>query len=985
MNRSKLILGGLVLLFLCSCSKHVGTSAVDATKLYLLVDPFIGTGAHGHTYPGVSSPHGMVQLSPDTRWEGWDACSGYHYSDNSLYGFSHTHLSGTGCNDLSDLLFIPIVDVEQFRDSIAQPSLPKQSFVHSDEEAHAGYYSVKLGSGIRAELTTTPMVGAHRYTFPSDKDGFVVIDLVSIKGDRMRGASLQVHSDTEVSGYQITDGWVENQQVYFYAKFTSPFVGAELYLDGVLSPDMSAEGDSVRGILTFGQSNAPVEVFVGISMSSVEAAKANLESDLKQISTEPTFDEVKARCEQEWNRQLSKVLVSKGKKENLITFYTALYHSLLTPNRTSDADGSYRGMDNQIHKVETGRIGYSTFSLWDTYRALHPLMTLLDHQQVQDYVASMMSMYDESGELPIWPLASGETRTMIGYHAVSVIADAYLRGITKGMQIDEHKMLQAMVASSLINQKGAYEYDRFGMIPANRRNESVSCTLEYSYDDWCIAQVAHAMANTAAYGRYNQRAQNYIHLFDGATSFFRGRNEDGSWGADFNPYDVSRDFTEANAWQYRFGAQHDVYGMIQLYGGEERFAEALDALFGEHPDAPEVDLQDITGLIGQYAHGNEPSHHIAYLYNYVDQPWKTQALTRRILEEQYGATPEGIAGNEDCGQMSAWYVFTAMGMYPVTPGAGEYVLTTPLFEEVTVTLANGKKLSIRANNPDKNKYIKSVALNGKMLDRLYVTYDELMEGGELSYNLTNKPYKKIALKEKPYSQTKEPIPSPVYSSQNLSLFRDSTTFELHSATPNATIYYTLDGSEPSPSASRYNSPITISDSKEVRAVAVMDGVVGHPVTLYATRAEYHQPADVLAVVSGLSYTLYSGKTTSTNDIKRLSEVKSGIASDASVDVRQQDDDFALIFNGYIRVDEDAVYEFQLTSDDGSVLSIWNQPVVLNDGSHSFVSATGMMALSSGLHPIELRYWQGSEGKGLRLLMRKRGEKEYYSPTFLCIK
>lgn len=976
----------LLVVLMGACTPKQDVYEVDEAQLYHLVDPFIGTGAHGHTYPGVAAPHGMVQLSPDSRWDGWDACSGYHYSDDSLHGFSHTHLSGTGCSDLSDLLFIPTIDVQSYRDSIASPTLPKQSFSHEDEEAHAGYYSVLLGSDIRAELTATSLIGAHKYTFPKGENGYLVLDLVSLKRNQMKGASLSLVSDTEVCGHQVTNGWVANQHVYFYAQFSSPIQDAELYLDGALNEAKAIEGDSVRGILSFGEISAPLEIFVGISQTSIEAAKENLQSELKRVTKNQTFDEVRSSCEQEWNTELSKVLIPKGNPNDLKTFYTALYHAFLTPTRVSDAGGSYRGLDNQIHQTEEGRIAYSTFSLWDTYRALHPLTTLLDYQRVQDYVSSILSMYEQSGELPIWPLASGETRTMIGYHAVSVMADAYLRGITKGMSLDEEKMLQAMVTSSLVNKKGAAEYEQFGMVPSNRRNESVSCTLEYSYDDWCIAQVAQAMGNSEVYEKYSARAQNFINLFDGATKYFRGRHEDGTWGDNFNPYEVSKDFTEANAWQYRFGAQHDIYGMIQLHGGEENFAKALDDLFGEHTDAPEISLQDITGLVGQYAHGNEPSHHIAYLYNYVGMPWKTQELTRRLLKEQYSDTPEGIAGNEDCGQMSAWYIFSALGMYPVTPGSGEYVVTTPLFEEVTLKLSNGNSLKIKSNNPDRNKYIKSIILNGEKLEQLYLTYEDLMNGGELEFVLSDQPNKQSAEWKRPYSQTQEAKPSPVFTPQDLSLFTDSISVELKSATPSCQIFYTLDASVPTTSSTQYTDPITLTEDGVINAIAILDGVTNAPVQLKATKADFHKPADVVPTVEGIQYQLFSGWTDSTQTIeKNMKLVGSGNAEEINLEMREQEEKFALIFEGYIEIEEEGVYEFEVTSDDGSVLKIWGEPIVMNDGSHSYMSASGKMALSSGFHPFELRYWQGYEGKGLQFLMRKRGDKEYTTPKLYRIK
>ena len=630
-------------------------------------------------------------------------------------------------------------------------------------------------------------------------------------------------------------------------------------------------------------------------------------------------------------------------------------------------------MDDEIHRASG--VSYSTLSLWDTFRAEHPLLALLYPEVVPDLCRSMMQVYREGGELPIWPLYSGETRTMIGYHAVSVLADAYLSGQLG--DLDPLEVLEAMIKSSNINKKGSDAYTRLGFIPANTHNESVSCTLEYAYDDWCIDRMAEALGETEIADTYYRRAHNYIHLFDGSTKFFRGRHEDGSWGDDFDPYEVSKDYTEANGWQYRFAPMHDVEGMIALHGGTDEMLDALDNLFSD--TTPAGDLQDITGLIGQYAHGNEPSHHLAFLYNYLGRPSRTQELTRQILDELYDDTPEGISGNEDCGQMSAWYLFTALGLYPVTPASGELQITTPRFREVTLTLPKGQLTITTDKDPAEYPYIRSISLNGKELHRLFVTTVELAGGGTLAYTLSDKPVDDFVVEERPYSMTRKDFVSPVYSSDDITLFHDQVSVSLASATPGTRIYYTIDEGE---KEEYTGTPITLTRSATLRANAEKDGLDPSPTTtLIATKAEYAQAQVVPAVANCASWTLHAGAVESTDQIATLPIIQSGVCEQPSIEMRDREDLFALTFTGFIQIPETDVYEFRLTSDDGSVLRIHDRPIVLNDGSHAFVSATGKIALSRGLHPFTLLYWQGAEGKGLRFEYRRRGQTDYTTPTF----
>lgn len=689
--------------FVCSSCTSGKYSPVD------YVDPFIGTGFHGHTYPGATVPFGAVQLSPDTRAGNWDACAGYHYDDTTLKGFSHTHLSGTGCIDLGDILFRPTtLKPDLTAESICRPA----NFSHKDERASAGYYSVILkDEGIKAELTATTHTGMHRYTFPSGKPVTIIVDLAHLlDNEYIYEAELERTTSNEIVGMRRTRGWTDNQYVYFAAQFSEPFQTVEFVQDKkIVSAETKQVGTDLQAILTFADKDGePIIAKVGLSLVSVDNARKNLAEEVKDFN----FDAVCAAARNDWEQALSSITVEGGGTDDLKNFYTAIYHAMVVPNVVSDVNGEYRRHNMQIGQLPKGKMQYSTFSLWDTFRAWNPLMTLIDTALVNNMVNSYLDIYDASGELPIWPLSAAETGTMIGYHSVSVIADAYLKGI-RGF--DAEKALDAMKVSSEKNKKGADYYIKYGFIPSNIKKESISCLLEFAYDDWCIARMAQEMGKEDVYRKYIERSQNYINVFDGSTKFFRGKRMDGNWETSFNPFEVGRSYTEATAWQYRFSVPYDVNGMVQLFGGKEKFITALDSIFIADPNV-HGDLADITGLIGQYAHGNEPSHHIAYLYDYVGQPWKTQEMTRHLLDEMYQPTPGGISGNEDCGQMSAWYILSGLGIYSVCPGSNEFALTTPLFEKAVLKLANGKRLTLLANDPKKNIYIHKVELNGKQID-----------------------------------------------------------------------------------------------------------------------------------------------------------------------------------------------------------------------------------------------------------------------------
>lgn len=968
MNRNKYTFTFLVLLsFFFSCS-NTSKTPIE------YVNPFIGTGFHGHTYPGATAPFGAVQLSPDTRRGNWDASSGYHYSDSTIIGFSHTHLSGTGVIDFGDILFHPTIEEvsKKNTDGYNYSPLP---FSHQNEEAYPGYYAVKLDNDIIVELTSSQYVGVHRYTFPKQQSAKIIIDLHHLlDNEHIYTAELIQSGKNEISGGRVTRGWVDNQHIYFVAQFSKPFKKIDFIKDFEKTDANEGKivGNNVQIITHFEEaSKEPIVIKVGLSLVSIENARKNLKNDMPHFN----FEQIKNHTVESWNKKLSKIQVESNNEDDKTNFYTALYHTMVVPNIVSDSNGEYRQNDMKIGKLPNGNIQYNTFSLWDTFRAWHPMITLLDTTMVNNMVNSMLNIYDTSGELPIWSLSAGETNTMVGYHSVSVIADAYMKGI-RGF--DSEKALTAMVKSSEINKKGADYYIKYGFIPSNIRKESVSCLLEFAYDDWCIAQMAKAMNKLDLYYTYIERARNYVNIFDGYSKFFRGKRMDGNWESNFNSFEPGRDYTEATAWQYRFFVPHDVNGMVQLFGGTEYFSSALDDLFNVKSDI-DGEMQDITGLIGQYAHGNEPSHHMPYLYSYIGKPWKTQAMTRRILKEMYQSTPEGIVGNEDCGQMSAWYILSSLGFYSVSPGNNQFIFTTPLWNKSTIKLANGKTLTVKANNPNENLYIESITLNGDTIKSNYITYNQLMQGGELKYTLSREPNKErgISSETLPYSLSKKDFVSIPYITKDVGLFVNNIEVEVNTATPNAEIRYTLDGSEPTEKSMLYKNPIFIDKTLDIKAKGYRDGYEpSRTFTIKATKANFMRPAVLKRTNNGVKYNYYEGKYQSVKDIVKTPRVAQGYFDFPRIDKAMKNDHFGYIFEGYIYIPETDVYEFQTRSDDGSMLYINNIEIVNNDGSHAMITASGKIALQKGFHSYKLYYFEDYEGEHLSWSWKRYNEKEF---------
>ncbi len=800
-NLIKLILFS-VLIFAISCSTEK-SSKVDK------VNPFIGTGGHGHTYPGASSPFGMVQLSPDTRLDGWDGCSAYHYSDSVVYGFSHTHLSGTGVSDYADVLLMPTTgDLKLNKLDFAS------FFSHKNEIASPGYYATKLNDyNILVELTATPRVGFHKYIFPKSENAHIVIDLKH--RDMVLDASIAIVGDREIEGKRISKAWAEEQHVYFVAQFSKPFKAYGIAINDKIVQDISrAEGKNIKSYVSFTtKDNEEILVKVGISAVSIQNARKNLEAEIPQWD----FKQVKEQVRQSWKKELGKINIRGGTAEQQIVFYTALYHSMLAPNIYNDVDGKYRGRDLKIHQTE-GFDYYTVFSLWDTYRATHPLYTIIDRKRTNDFIQTFIKQYEQGGMLPVWELSANETGCMIGYHSVPVITDAYMKGIR---DYDVEKAFEAMLNSAKQDHLGLEYYKKKGYIPADKEAESVSKTLEYAYDDWCIAQMAKDLNKEAEYESFIQRAQNYKNLYDPSTAFMRAKYND-SWDIPFDPREVNFNFTEANSWQYSFYVPQDITGLIKLHGGKEQLETKLDGLFTENSETTGRQQSDITGLIGQYAHGNEPSHHMAYLYNYLNKPWKTQKMISQILEEMYSNQPDGLSGNEDCGQMSSWYVLSAMGFYPVTPASNIYAIGTPLFSEAKINLENGKQFVIKANHVnEENIYIQSAKLNGETYTKSYLSHTTLMDGGELEFEMGSQPNKNwgVAEVDIPVSSIQDSPIMPVPFIEAKKTFIGSQMVSLGSIIDGVEIHYTLDGTEPNMQSPVFTQAFSINKTTVIKAFA----------------------------------------------------------------------------------------------------------------------------------------------------------------------
>ena len=795
-------------LLILSSLFFITTSCLQKETDYIdKVNPFIGTGGHGHTYPGTSAPFGMVQLSPDTRLKGWDGCSGYHYSDSIIYGFSHTHLSGTGVADYCDILFMPVA-----RDVSIKSYNYKSKFSHNDEKAKPGYYSVFLpDNNVFIELTSSERAGFHKYSFESKNRPQVIIDLAH--RDEVLESEFKIIDDYTLQGFRKSQSWAQEQYIYFVAKFSAPISSTSIYSNDSLINDITEiNSKNIKSILSFDSlENNTLLIKIGISAVDYNGAQKNLEAEILHWD----FSQTKRETQNDWNKNLGKIEIQGGTKEQQIVFYTALYHTMLVPNVFSDVDGRFRGTDLKIHKSNKHKT-YSVFSLWDTYRATHPLYTILDKKRTLDFIKTFIDQYKFGGKLPMWELAGNYTGCMIGYHSVPVIVDAYLKGID---DFDVETVFEACKSTAFANELGKSEYEKYGFIPGNLEHESVSKTLEYAYNDWCIAQFAKKLDNRNDYKIFIQRAQYYKNLFDPQTNFIRAKIN-ATWYMPFDPKEVNYNYTEANGWQYNFYVPHDIATFIKLNGGEKSFESKLDKLFSENIATTGRQQADITGLIGQYAHGNEPSHHMAYLYSFVGKPHKTQKIVNNILTEMYSNTPDGLIGNEDCGQMSAWYVFSAMGFYPVNPADGNYVFGTSIFDKVTIHLENGKKFVINSKRETpKDIHIQSVKLNGSDYKYSFIKHNDIAQGGSLEFTLTNNKESKFGneLQYCPKSKiSDQQIVTVPYFATTKTIFVDCDTISIGHIDKKVKIYFSINNSSFEP----YANPIIINQNTDIYTYAV---------------------------------------------------------------------------------------------------------------------------------------------------------------------
>lgn len=727
-------------LLLSVCAFSLTLATLQAGEITKYVNPFIGTGAidgglSGNNYPGATSPFGMIQLSPDTsEAPNWGDASGYDYNRNTIFGFSHTRLSGTGASDLIDITLMP-----------TSSGRTSSAFTHDEEKARPGYYQVMLkDENINAELTTTQRNGIHRYQYPAGKDAEIILDMDHSAdkgswGRRIINSQIRILNDHAVEGYRIITGWAKLRKIYFYMEFSSPILTSTLRDGGRVHENTAViNGTNLHGCFRFGQLNGkPLTCKVALSSVSMENARQNMEQEAPHWD----FDRYVAAADADWVKQLGKIEV-KGTEVQKEIFYTALYHTMIQPNTMSDVNGEYMAADYTTRKVANNETHYTTFSLWDTFRASHPLYTLLEPERVTDFVKSMIRQYEYYGYLPIWQLWGQDNYCMIGNHSIPVITDAILKGIPG---IDMEKAYEAVYNSSVTSHPNSpFEvWEKYGFMPENIQTQSVSITLEQAFDDWCVAQLAAKLNKDADYQRFHKRSEYYRNLFHPKTKFFQSKNDKGEWIEPFDPYQYGGNgghpFTEGNAWQYFWYVPHNIQALMELTGGTKAFEQKLDTFFTSTYKSEQMN-HNASGFVGQYAHGNEPSHHVAYLYNFAGQPWKTQKYVSHILNTLYNNTSSGYAGNDDCGQMSAWYVFSAMGFYPVNPADGRYIIGSPLLDECTLKLAGNKEFRIRTiRKSPEDIYIQSVTLNGKKHKDFFITHQDIMNGGTMVFKMGKKP------------------------------------------------------------------------------------------------------------------------------------------------------------------------------------------------------------------------------------------------------
>ncbi|WP_158870069.1 GH92 family glycosyl hydrolase [Maribellus comscasis] len=942
MNFTKLTNLVLICIFFFSC----GTAKLKQNDYTVLVDPMIGTGGHGHTFPGATLPFGMVQVSPDTRREDWDGSSGYHYSDKTIMGFSQTHLSGTGAPEYCDVLFMPTVGEVQILPGDENDSKTgyRSAFSHKNEKASPGYYSVLLDDyNVLAEMTSTTRSSMQRYTFPQSNSANIIIDLKN--RDHVLTSNIEIISDTEIQGLRKSRRWATEQFVYFYAKFSKPFRTYGIALnDTIVDGIKKSNGQNIRAFVQFDtKKDEQILVKVGISAVDIEGAKKNLEAENPGWDFEKVVDKAK----EEWNTFLSKIEVEGGTEKERRIFYSGLYHTAIAPNIFMDVDRRYRGVDHQIHKAE-GFDNYTVFSLWDTFRANMPLYTIIDPARYNEWIKTFLEMYRIGGRLPQWELAGNYTGVMIGYHTHSVILDGYKKGIR---DFDAELALEAMKK----RVESIPYFNDLGFIPADKVGGSVSMTMEYAYNEWAVAHMAKSLNKEDDFQDYIYRSQFYRNLFDSSTGFMRPKNSDGSWITPFDPAEGSEHFVEGNSYQYSLFAPQDINGLIDLIGGDEKFIAWMDTLFTKESIHDEGAI-DATGLIGQYAHGNEPSHHMAYLYNYAGAPWKTQSMVRRILDTMYDDKPNGLSGNEDCGQMSAWYILSAMGFYQVCPGTPDYVIGSPVFDKVTIHLENGKDFIILAKNISaENKYVQAVSLDGNPYTKSWFTHNDILNGSKLVFEMGASPNKNwgAASEDRPVSEDYKTAVELPFATTNDEYFLHEASVTLGCNDKDAKIYYTTDGSRPTNKSNLYSSPVEVYETTNLRFASYKDGILpSAPVSVKLSKLEFEDYKNYEGEKifrKGIEYKYYHAHVMEENDLEKLIPLETGIIQNFTIKQRKREDYFGYIYSGYLHVSKDGIYTFSIKVNDKCTLYL--------DGKEFLRGGFKTIALRKGKYKIDEKYFQ----------------------------
>jgi len=975
-NIIKTVLLLLAVLFVTNCV--VKKKSIKDYSKY--VNPMVGTNWHGHTFPGATLPFGMVQLSPDTRVGTWDGCSGYHYSNNSILGFSHTHFSGTGGGGGGDIMFMPTVGKVQLDTGSVANTLTgyRSKFSHDEEITEPGYYRVILKDyNIEVELTSTLRAGLHKYSFPETGKANIILDLTHGISDVVDSLHLEIVSDTEIQGFRQTHGSLAgDHKIYFAAKFSQPFQSYGISLNGSkINKNKTNGAKDLQAYFNFDTERGnPILLKVGLSRVSVKGARKNLEAELPGWD----FESVKKSARDRWNKELSRIDVKGGTESQRRTFYTAMYHSFIHPDIDMDVDKQFLSGDHKVYTAK-GFDNYTTFSLWDTFRGLHPLYTLIQQRRTNQFINSFLAMYDHWGNLPIMEFSGNERFAMIGYHSLPVIADAYVKGLR---DYDVQKAFTAMKKLANGNRAGKKEYLKLGFIPYEKVSQSVSRTLEYSYDDWCITRLARDLSEDD-FHLYNQRGQFYRNLFDTQTGFMRPRSSDYQWLDSFDPMVASNHVTEGNAYQYTMFVPQDIDGLKELMGGDKKMEEWLDVCFTTETDTSKMYLADVTGRIGQYAQGNEPSHHIAYLYNYVGTPWKTQERVRQILETLYTDKPDGLSGNEDAGQMSAWYILSSMGFYSVTPGMDYYVIGSPLFDEVTINLENGNQFVIKAeNNSTENLYIQSASLNGKPYTKSYLKHEDIMNGGEIIFQMGTVPNKDWATAEvdRPYSEGYKSAPTPRVLFDDIT-FLDNMEIKMTVDEADAIIHYTIDGTLPTELSQIYSAPIRISKSSKIRARSWLKGM--HPsyeINMDFEKLQLWTSKKLSGLKPGLKYEYKEGYVLKFSATEKYPILKKGILPKFTIKEAGDKEIFSYTYEGFIKMPITGVYTLYSESNDGSLLYIDGKQIVDNDMFHKVQERFRKVGLEAGWHAIKLEYFQMGGGKALRVSWKGPGLEKQEIPA-----